>query len=209
MGCGLHKRVEDKNMADARLLEHRKMIKDKKPTFLRQDANRNKSLENKWRKPKGMHSKMRLRLRGRRASPSPGYASPRAVKGLTRAGLKEIYVQTVKDMEGFDSKIQIIVIGKVGTRKRAELVKLCVERKYPIAQIKDTQAYLQKVETNLVARKNKKKQKVEKTKTKEEILKKTKATKEDNKEETAPSEVKEETKKGDKSDKIKVLEKKQ
>ena len=42
-----------------RLLELRKRIKRKKPEFIRQDAHKKKSLESKWRKPKGLHSKMR------------------------------------------------------------------------------------------------------------------------------------------------------
>ena len=49
-------------MVNAKLLEQRNKAKGKKPNFLRQDANRNKSLEKKWIKPKGMHSKMRWEL---------------------------------------------------------------------------------------------------------------------------------------------------
>ena len=76
-------------MVEARLLQLRRLTKSKKPTFLRQDATRNKSLVKKWVKPKGMHSKMRLHLRGRRASPSPGYASPRAEEDLQEKDYKK------------------------------------------------------------------------------------------------------------------------
>ncbi len=197
-------------MADARLLQQRKLTKKHKPTFLRQDATRNKSLEKKWRKPKGMHSKMRIHLRGRRKSPSPGYASPRAVRGLTRQGLREVYVTNAKNLEGFDSKTQIVVFGQIGLRKKMELIKICSDKKYPIAQIKDPGAFTQKVQADLIARKSKKKQTIDQKKKKEESLKKAKDNKEsEKKEEAASPEVKEETKKGDKSDKIKVLEKKQ
>ncbi|MDP3728823.1 MAG: eL32 family ribosomal protein [bacterium] len=196
-------------MADARLLQQRRATKLKKPRFLRQDATRNKSLEKKWRKAKGMHSKMRLHLKGRRRSPSPGFASPRAVKGLTRQGLKEVHVNNAKDLEGFDLKTQIVVFGRIGLRNKMSLLKICGEKKYPIAQIKDISAFIQKVEADFATRKNKNKHKEEqKKKIKEESLKKIKEV--DKKEEkTAPAEAQEETKKGEKSDKIKVLEKKQ
>ena len=195
-------------MADARLLQQRKLMKSKKPVFLRQDATRNKSLKKTWRKPKGMHSKMRIHLRGRRRSPSPGFASPRAVKGLTRQGLKEVHVQNAHHLEGFDSKTQIIVFGRIGLRKKMELLKICAEKRYPLSQIKDIPAFMQKVETDISHRKNKKKQHEEKKKKQEETLKKAKDNK-DNEKKESPEEGKEETKKGEKSDKIKVLERKQ
>lgn len=193
-------------MVEARLLEQRRLTKSKKPRFLRQDANRNKSLVKNWRKPKGMHSKMRLHLRGRRASPSPGYASPRAVRGLTREGLTEVHVYNAKHLENFNPKTQIIVFGNIGMRKKMELLKVCTEKKYSVAQIKDIPAFMKKVESGLASRKTKKKQSEDtKKKIKEES---TKVIKEEKKEE-APHQVQEETKKGEKSDKIKVLEKKQ
>ena len=89
-----------------------------------------------------------------------------------------------------------------------QILKICVEKKYPIAQIKDIPAFIQKVNADIAARKTKHKQQQEKKKEKEELSKKTKDTEEKEKKET-PGEEKEETKKGDKSEKIKVLEKKQ
>ena len=157
-----------------------------------------------------MHSKMRIHLRGRRKSPSPGYSSPRAVRGLNRQGLTEVHVVNAKDLEGFNAKTQIVVFGKIGLRKKIELIKICTEKKYPLAQIKDPQAFTQKVQADLTARKTKRKQSIEKKKSKEETVKKAKDNKEtEKKENTTSTEPKEETKKGEKSDKIKTLEKKQ
>ena len=196
-------------MVEVKLLQQRRLTKSKKPVFLRQDANRNKSLVKNWRKPKGMHSKMRLHLRGRRASPSPGYASPRAVRGLTREGLQEVHVYNIKDLHTFNPQTQIIVFGNIGLRNKIGLLKVCLEKKYAVAQIKDISAFMKKVESDLAARKTKKKHSEEnKNKVKEEVSKKTKDVKQEKKEEI-PSEAQEETKKGEKSEKIKVLEKKQ
>lgn len=199
-------------MVDMRLLEQRNALKARKPDFLRQDANRNKSLAKKWRKAKGMHSKMRLHLRGRRKSPSPGYASPAAVKGLSRQGLRERIVKNLKGLQSFDPAREIVVFGHIGLKKKLRLMKLCAEKKYSVAHIKDIQIFLQEAEKDLSARKLKRKEREEnKKKTKEDSPKKTKESKTEEKKEESPATPleQEETKKGEKSEKIKVLEKKQ
>ena len=63
------------------LLQVRKELKERKPEFIRQDNPKRKKLNYKWRKPKGIHSKMRHNRRGKRGSPSPGYGSPNEIKG--------------------------------------------------------------------------------------------------------------------------------
>jgi large subunit ribosomal protein L32e len=184
-----------------KLLEQRRRIKAKKPHFLRQDAHRNKSLAKKWIKPKGMHAKMRIHLRGRRKSPSPGYSSPRAVKGMNRQGLKEVVVRNANDLKHFDHKTQVVVIGHVGTKRKVELMKICEEKKYTIANVKDVHGFIHKVETKLVEKKKVLKEREDKKKkSKEESLKKAEEKKE---------EPKEETNKEEKSEKVKILEKRQ
>ena len=43
-------------------LQKRKEIKKKKPKFVRQEIGKQKKITKKWRKPKGLHSKVRLLL---------------------------------------------------------------------------------------------------------------------------------------------------
>ena len=43
-------------------LELRKKIKSKKPDFIRQDFHK-KRLKKKWKRPRGLHSKVRLMLK--------------------------------------------------------------------------------------------------------------------------------------------------
>ncbi len=193
-------------MVNIRLLEQRNKAKKRKPNFLRQDANRNKSLEKKWIKPKGMHSKMRMKLRSRRALPSPGYCSPKEVKGLTRKGFKPVLVNNMKNFEGFETKTQVVVIGHVGLKNKIKLLKYCIEKKYNVENVKNVQEFITKVESKFVENKKIKKDKEEKKKKAKEELSK-KAVTEEKKEEI--KEGQEETKKGEKSEKIKVLEKKQ
>ena len=65
-------------------LEIRQKIKSRKPNYLRQDAHKLKKLAKKWRKHRGMHSKMRLKLRSYRKKPEIGYVSPKNVKHLNK-----------------------------------------------------------------------------------------------------------------------------
>ena len=204
------RRLEEIKMAEKKLLELRMKSKARKPTFLRQDANRNKSLVKNWRRPKGMHSKMRLHLRGRRASPSPGYSSPRKVRGLTRNGFEELLVKNVNDLTRFDAKRQIVVVAHVGLKNKIAILKACLEKKYLVGNVKDVSSFIQKVDAEFASKKKKKKETQDtKKKVKEEDAKKVEK-KVDKKENGSAEEAKtEETKKGEKSEKIKVLEKKQ
>ena len=54
-------------------------MKKKKPKFIRQDAHKKGRLAKKWRKPKGLQSKMRLCKKGYRKRISKGYKSPKEV----------------------------------------------------------------------------------------------------------------------------------
>ena len=71
------------------LLEKKNLAKAKKPKFVRRDAN-NKRFHNKWRKPRGLHNKRRLKKAGHQKNPSIGYKSPDEVRFLHKSGLELI-----------------------------------------------------------------------------------------------------------------------
>ncbi len=195
-------------MVDKKMLELRNERKAKKPDFVRQEAWRRPKLTIKWRQPKGCQSKLRKKYRGKRKQPSLGYCSPSAVKGLNREGLKERLVYTLKDLDAFDVKTEIIIIGKIGDRKRVDILKKCLENKFRVGNVKDVQKYITNVEEKLAKKKKDTKAREDKKeKAKEKALK---AKEKDEKKENLDEKLedkKEETKKGEKSDKIKVLEK--
>lgn len=112
------------------LLDARKELKDGKPAFIRQDYQRRKRLGRKikWRKPKGIHSKIRHHLKGRRKMPSPGYKSPSKVFGLHATGLKIIHVHSVSDVNNVKKENEgMIISSQVGIRKKAEILKKAKE----------------------------------------------------------------------------------
>ncbi|AMM54418.1 MULTISPECIES: 50S ribosomal protein L32e [Thermococcaceae] len=113
-----------------RLLRVRARLKRKKPKFLRQEWWRYPKFKNdpKWRRPKGIDSKMRLKLKGKPRSPSIGWSSPRLVRGLHPSGYEEVLVHNVKELEKLDPKRQAARIAHtVGRKKRIEILKRAEE----------------------------------------------------------------------------------
>ena len=110
------------------LLELRSKIKNRKPVFIRQDNPKRMKLSDKWRKPKGIHSKIRHHFKGRRKMPSPGYKSPLEVRWLHSSGLKIINVYSVEDIKKIKKDSEGIIVAKnVGLKKRLEILKKAKE----------------------------------------------------------------------------------
>lgn len=105
------------------LLLKREEIDSRRPKFLRQEWFRYQKLEGKWRKPRGMHSKMRRHYGYRPPIVSIGYRGPAEVRGLHPSGFKEVMVFNVSQLNGIDPKVQAVRIGgTVGARKRGDII---------------------------------------------------------------------------------------
>lgn len=188
------------------LLKIRNEKKSKKPIFTRQDNHKKPKLGNVWRRPKGLQSKMRLKKRGYKRSPEIGWGSPNLVKHLSKNGYKQNMIKTAKDIIALNPKTDGAIIGStVGTKKRIELIKSLNEKKITILNIKDSAAYIAKVE-KLSLDKKAEKLKLEKEKEKKgkEKVAKPKAEAED-----LADLADEDKKKKEKAEKDKVLTKKE
>lgn len=118
------------------LLELRAKIKDKKPEFIRQDNPKRMKLNYKWRKPKGIHSKIRHHFKGRRKMPSPGFKSPIEVRGLHSTGLNIIKVFSIEDLKKIrNGKDGIVISKQVGMRKQLEILKKAKELKIEVLNL--------------------------------------------------------------------------
>lgn len=103
--------------ADA--LAKRAMISGRRPAFKRQEWFRYSKLGEMWRKPKGIHSKMKRGLKRRPPMVEVGYRGPAEVRGLHPSGFEEVLVYNVAGLEAIDPKKQAVRIGgTVGTKKR-------------------------------------------------------------------------------------------
>ena len=116
-------------IATKRDLRNRKRVKSKKPSFMRQESWRYKRVEESWRRPRGIDSKMRKKVKGWPRSVGVGYRGPRKTRGLHNSGFAETLVFNVDDVEKVDTKTQVIRIAHtVGARKRVEISARAEER---------------------------------------------------------------------------------
>jgi large subunit ribosomal protein L32e len=185
------------------LLKLRKKIKGKKPTFIRQDAHKKKKLGRKWRKPKGLHSKLRLKFKGHHKPVSKGFGSPKKVRGTDRQGLKIIVVNSIKDIEKIKDNESIIIAKRIGAKKKIELLKSANEKGVTISNIKNVEEYIKQLEAKLKERKEKREKALKERKEKKKSVKEKKE-----KEGLAKKISEEEKKKEEKKEKDKILTKK-
>lgn len=186
------------------LLELRNKIKDRKPEFIRQDNPKRMKLSYKWRKPKGIHSKIRHHFKGRRKMPSPGYKSPRNVKGIHTSGLRMINVSSVEDIKKIKKESEGAIITKsVGMKKRLEILKKAKELDVKVLNL-NVDERITKIEGLINSKKKK-----EVKETKKEQIKEKKETKiSESKEDSLQKKSDDEKKEADKKEKDKILTKK-
>ena len=105
-------------------LSKRNRMSHKRPKFRRQNWFRYKRLGEKWRRPRGIHSKMRRHFKYRIPVVQVGFRGPASVRGLHPSGFEEILVYNPGNLENIDPKVQAIRISsKVGDKKREMIVE--------------------------------------------------------------------------------------
>ena len=100
-------------------LAKRAVISGNRPAFKRQEWFRYQKLGEAWRRPRGIHSKMRRGMKRRPPMVEIGYGGPALVRGLHPSGFEEVMVYNVDGLEDIDPKTQAARIGgTVGVKKR-------------------------------------------------------------------------------------------
>jgi large subunit ribosomal protein L32e len=120
--------MEDHEMGKEKQLT-KKISGNKKPKFRRQESWRYKRVTDRWRRPHGIDSKMRKKIKGWPASPTTGYRSPKKIRGIHPSGFVETRVVTLDNLIGIDPELQAIRIAHtVGGRKRVEILTRAEEK---------------------------------------------------------------------------------
>jgi len=91
----------------------------KKPRFKRQNFLL-KKLKNVWRKPRGIHSKLRLKKRGKGRRPKIGYGNKKNIRGLIK-DQEYTYVSSMKDIDNAE-KI-LLISSNIGARKKMQIIE--------------------------------------------------------------------------------------
>ena len=109
--------------------------------FKRQDFMRygkigkNRKKIQRWKRPRGRHSKMRLQRKSYPAVVSSGYRTDKKEAGRVD-GLLPILVHNVKELESA-GKENIVILARVGAKKKLEIIKVAAEKKIRIHNVKE------------------------------------------------------------------------
>lgn len=104
---------------EVRLLHLRNWRNRRRPAFLREESFRYQRVGQKWRRARGIDSKMRRHFLYRPDVPSVGWRGPAAVRNRHPSGFIEVLVYRPEDLAPLDPKRHAARIGgPVGTRKR-------------------------------------------------------------------------------------------
>ena len=117
--------IDDKTKMD---LAKRNRMSHRRPAFKRQNWFRYKRLGDKWRRPRGIHSKMRRHFKYRIPVAQSGFGGPASVRGLHPSGFEEVRINNLKEIDNVDPKTQAIRIAStVGDKKREIIVSKAEE----------------------------------------------------------------------------------
>ena len=162
--------VQDKEKKQEML---KKRNQTKKPDFILKESKFVARIKKRWRFPRGKHSAVRQRHKGRQALPTPGYGAPSIVRGLHPSGFLPILVNNKNDLLSLNKESEAALIsGNMGIRKKVELLNLALENKINILNVKDIPTFLEKVKSSLADRKKGRQEKMTHKKKKEEDNKK-------------------------------------
>ncbi|MFX1278363.1 MAG: 50S ribosomal protein L32e [Promethearchaeota archaeon] len=132
---------------DKRLMELRKKIEKKRPSFRRVESWRYKRVQDSWRKARGIDSKTRKKKKSGVKSPTIGYRTPKKVRGLHPSGYREVLVSTIDDLKNLNKKNHALKIsGKLGAKKRIALTDYCQRRGFKILNLGVSQKEIELLE---------------------------------------------------------------
>ncbi|MEE8299944.1 MAG: 50S ribosomal protein L32e [Desulfatiglandales bacterium] len=96
-----------------------------KPKFKRRESIRYKKLSRGgWRKPRGIHHKVRLNRGGKGESPSIGYGTKAEQKGVHPSGYMDVLVENPSQLATLDKERDAVRIsGRVGDFKAQKIME--------------------------------------------------------------------------------------
>ncbi len=107
-----------------------------KMKFIRRNWNQFSKLGKKrkkkqvWRRAKGRHSKIREKRKGYPIKVMVGFRQKKDERGLVK-NQKPVLVNNIKELEKIQ-KGQVVIIGKMGKKKRIGIAKMAKEKNIPI-----------------------------------------------------------------------------
>jgi len=107
--------------------------------FLRADTFRHLRLGKKrrklqkWRRPRGLHNKLRLKRTGHPVSPSIGYGTPKHLSGKV-SGMNPVLVHNMQELLAL-KKDDAAILARIGAKKKLEMIKYADAQKIKILNL--------------------------------------------------------------------------
>lgn len=137
---------------EERLLEIRKRMKKKRPSFRRVESWRYDRVKDSWRKARGIDSQTRKKTKSGVKSPSVGYRSPKKIRGLHPSGYQEVRINNKNDIDMLNlspKKHAIKISGRLGSKKRLDLIDYAQKRNFQILNLGISQKEMEEFEAML------------------------------------------------------------
>jgi len=116
------KTAAPKKTGASSLLTVKRQLRRTRPVFKRHGAHRKAELSDRWKKPRGLHNKLKDNKRGSGPVVGDGYRTPAAVRGMHISGLQIAHVATVAEVAAVDKATHGVVIARVGAKRQLELI---------------------------------------------------------------------------------------
>ncbi len=137
-------------MEQKRLIELRKKINKKRPSFRRVESWRYKRVKDSWRKARGIDSRTRIKSKSGVKSPSAGYRGPKKVRGLHPSGYEEVRVNNINDLKDLNNKKHAIKVStNLGVKKRINVIDYAQSRGFKVLNLGISQRELERLEAAL------------------------------------------------------------
>jgi large subunit ribosomal protein L32e len=139
-------------MEHKKMMELRKRMNRKRPSFRRVESWRYKRVKDSWRKARGIDSQTRKKTKTGVKSPSTGYRGPKKVRGLHPSGFEEVRVHNINDLKGLNNKKHAIKVStKLGVKKRISVIDYAQSRGFKVLNLGISQRELESLEAALVS----------------------------------------------------------
>jgi len=192
------------------LLAVRAEKKAKQPKFVRHAWHRKIRLnDGTWRRPRGLHNKMRLRWKSRGDPVEIGWRSPSEVRGLSKDGKKIHLVSSLRDMNTLEPEIHALVLASsIGNKKRLVIMEEAKKQGFKILNI-DVQKRVAAIKADVAGRAKKRTELKEKKSVRDKAISEKAAAKEKQDAEKKDELTEEEKRKAELQEQQKVLTQKE